>query len=222
MEEYKYPDWSNDYKQSADTTHKISCQLRVAPKYIKGMSKGQKKILFSNIIKAVSYWTGSTYVGYRKEPELEKAYQDFFKALYDFILSFRTMRKSVYRKCADMILYQGTVYRYLGHHSCDDNMDKIEPNYNDLYVSWSKEPENPYIESKLYGTITWMSADIQEPFYGIDLEGLEKSIYRLVGIKCSLTRGNEREVVCPTIKGCITEIKDIEPECEKGEEDDQT
>lgn len=222
MEEYKYPDCSNDYKQSADTTHKISCQLRVAPKYIKGMSKDQKKILFSNIIKAVSYWTGSTYVGYRKEPELEKAYQDFFKALYDFILSFRTMRKSVYRKCADMILYQGTVFRYLGHVFEENNIDKVEPIYNDIYVSWSKESPNYYIESKLYGTMTWISAEIKEPYFGIDLEGLEKSIYRLVGIKRILTRGNEREVVFPTIKECITEIKYIEPECEEGEEDDQT
>jgi hypothetical protein len=44
----------------------------------------------------------------------------------------------------------------------------------------------------------------------------------LVGIECSLTRGNEREVVFPTVEECISEIKYIEPEYEEDEEDDQT
>lgn len=222
MDEYKYPMCSDEYKESADITHRISCQLRTASKHIKGMTIDQATILFSNIIHAVNYWTGSTYVGSKKKPGLEKAYQAFFKALYDFILSFRTMDKPIFHECADMILYQGTVYRYLGHHSGDENKEKIEPTYNDIYVSWSKEPENSHIESKLYGTMTWMSADIQEPFYGIDLEGLEEAIYQLVGIECSLTRGNEREVVFPTVEECITEIKYIEPGYEEDEEDEQT
>ena len=139
MDEYKYPMWSDEYKESADITHRISCQLRTASKRIKAMTIDQATILFSNIIHAVSYWTGSTYVGSKKKPELEKAYQAFFKALYGFIISFRKMDKPVFHECADMILYQGTVYRYLGHHSCDDNTDKIEPNYNDIYPDTYKE-----------------------------------------------------------------------------------
>ena len=44
----------------------------------------------------------------------------------------------------------------------------------------------------------------------------------MVGIECSLTRGNEREVVFPTVEECITEIKYIEPEYEEDEEMDET
>ena len=213
MEKYDYPMWANEYKESADITHRIACQIRTATKRIakNSVSFDQATILFTNIINAVNYWTGSTYVGSRKKPELEKAFQAFFKASYDFVLAFKETGKPVFQESADMILYQGTLFRYLGHHSPEDNDCKVEPIYNDIYVSWSKENDNSYIKGKLYCTMTWMSAEIRDPNYGIDLEGLEEAIYRLVGIECRLTKGNEHEVVFPTIKECITEIKYIEP-----------
>lgn len=212
MEQYDYPMWADQYKESADITHRISCQIRTATKRITkdNVTYDQAKILFTNIINAIKYWTGSTYVGSKKQPELEKAFQAFFKALYDFVLAFKEIDKPAFQESADMILYRGTVFRYLGHHSYDNNEGKIEPVFNDIYVSWSKEADNPYIESKLHGTMTWMSAEIQEPYYGIDLEGLEEAIYRLVDIDCRLTRGNEREVVFQTIKECVREIKYLE------------
>ena len=35
---------------------------------------------------------------------------------------------------------------------------------------WSKQPQNHYIENKLYGTMTLLTCKVDEPYYGIDLE----------------------------------------------------
>ena len=64
----------------------------------------------------------------------------------------------------------------------------------------NKHPQNDYIESKLGGNITWLSCEITAPRYGIDLEAIKSS------------RGNEAEVVFPTIKECVTEIRYISEE----------
>ena len=205
MEQYDYPTWAEQWEESAEITHRISCQIQTATKQI--VNNNHAKIPFMNIINAICYWTGSTYVGSKKHPELEKAFQSFFVALYDLVLAFKMVDNPVFQKCADMILYRGMVFRYLGHDSCMESKGNVEPNFNDIYVSWSKQPDNPCIESKLYGTMTWMSAEIQEPYYGIDLDGLEKAINCLVGIECRFTRGNEQEVVFPTIEECVTEVK---------------
>ena len=76
----------------------------------------------------------------------------------------------------------------------------VKPSYDNIYVSWSKHPQNDYIESKLGGNITWLSCEITAPRYGIDLEAIKSS------------RGNEAEVVFPTIKECVTEIRYISEE----------
>ena len=44
-----------------------------------------------------------------------------------------------------------------------------EENHN-IYVLWSKQPQNHYIENKLYGTMTLLTCKVDEPYYGIDLE----------------------------------------------------
>ena len=99
---------------------------------------------------------------------------------------------------SDEVLYRGSLYRYLGKGSAEENADKrIEPQYDNIYVSWSKQPKNYYIESKLYGTMTLLTCKIDEPYYGIDLEAF------------GVVRGEEAEVVFPTIKETITEIRYI-------------
>ena len=69
--------------------------------------------------------------------------------------------------------------------------------YNNIYVLWSKQPQNHYIENKLYGTMTLLTCKVDEPYYGIDLE-----VFGVV-------RGQEAEVVFQTIKETITEIRYI-------------
>lgn len=45
--------------------------------------------------------------------------------------------------------------------------------------------------------MTWIEAEIKSPYFGIDLENM------------GISRGKEREVVFPTLKDCITNIKYI-------------
>jgi hypothetical protein len=107
-----------------------------------------------------------------------------------------------------MMMYHGTVYRYLGTHDSRNIRKKrrMEPIYNKIYVSWSKSESNSYILSKLYGPATWMRATIQAPYFGIDIHGFELWCQRWYGDSYYITRGDEREVVFPTIQECIDEI----------------
>lgn len=88
-------------------------------------------------------------------------------------------------------LYQGKVYRYLGYKNEPETKKYIIPEYNNIYVSWSKEKqESGYFKEKLKEPITRLEYEIIGDEYGIDLE------------KMDLSKGNEREVVFPTKQGC--------------------
>ena len=160
-----------------------------------GASKESLLDLGQDIGAICDFWTGKTYVGSPKSEPIKEAFQNFFVELMRLLLVMKDSKKDYEVRVANAMLFQGTVYRYLGHDYPSEEV--ITPQYNDVYVSWSKQPKNNYLESKLYGTMTWMSCDIQAPLYGIDL----------VSIGCS--RAFEEEVVFPTIEKYITEIKYI-------------
>lgn len=154
--------------------------------------------LYEDISEVCNFWTGKTYVGDRKDDEIAQVFQNFFETLMKLLFKMKDSEKNYESKFANTLLYQGKVYRYLGYCSSRDIKKKpIQPKYNEIYVSWSKEPKNGYIESKLYGKMTWIEAEIKPPYFGIDLEAIGSS------------RGNEKEVVFPTLKDCVTNIKYI-------------
>lgn len=162
-------------------------------------SRNDFKALFFDICQVLEVWTGKTFVGQKKSKRLENTYQRFFSSLMSFLLFIKDNSKKMNSDevmLSKQCLFKGVVYRYLG--SCfSSNRKTVEPKYNEIYVSWSKNPENSYLESKLYGPITWLKCEISEPYNGIDL-------------KCfGVSRGTEEEVVFPTIKECIKEIKVI-------------
>lgn len=140
--------------------------------------------------------------------------------MYEFIIECRNNDRYFNIERSSKILYRGIVYRYLGHQLGDipDN-SIVEPNYNDIYVSWSKNPKDTHIESKLRDPMTWIAAEIKEPYYGIDLVGLAEAISELVEVEHRIAIKDEREVVFPTIKECITEIKYIERKDEEYEDE---
>lgn len=154
------------------------------------------------------FWTGSTYVGSPKIDAVKYAFQSFFEEFMRLLINMKDSQKSFERKIANAMLFRGTVYRYLGTSNCL-NKRTVKPEFNDIYVSWSKCPNNSYLLNKLYGTVTFMTCQISDPLYGIDLDALG----------CSM--GEEKEVVFPTIKECITNIEYIEEE-EEVENYDQT
>jgi len=62
-------------------------------------------------------WTGHTYVGRKKDCDMEKFYQDFFVCIHKFLKyceknseKLSEMEKSF----AEKVMYRGIVYRYLG------------------------------------------------------------------------------------------------------------
>ena len=169
--------------------------------YIKNNNRNTKESfiqVLSNVEEVCNCWTGKTYVGQNKRQDLKNAYQDFFSNLMKMLLLCKTNKNPCENKVAEALLYQGKIYRYLGYGTPFGCKKKaIAPIYDGIYVSWSKEPKNSYIESKLYGEITWIEAEIKYPYFGIDLEAMESSV------------GNEKEVVFPTLKDCVTNIKYI-------------
>ena len=187
-----------------DDTKQIVKGIKEATDHIKSYynatntTKDMLLALGEDIEEICDFWTGNTYVGHPKNKKVKKAFQSFFESLMELLLKMKDSKKAFEKRVANSILYRGTVYRYLG--STDSVKKAIAPKYNKIYVSWSKNPENSYLESKLCGTMTWMSCNISAPYYGIDLEAIGSS------------RGNEAEVVFPTIKKCITEIKYISEE----------
>lgn len=163
-------------------------------------SKSRFSNLFQDIEKVCCFWTGNTYVGIPKNQSIKEAFQCFFTELMNVLLKMKESKTDYEVEKANLLLYRGNVYRYLGNGQPVNNASEIQPIYNDIYVSWSKQPENNYLLDKLYGTVTWMACKITSPLYGIDLEAMG----------CS--RGKEDEVVFPTIKEFITEIKYISEE----------
>ncbi len=189
--------WSNDtlqvIKAVNEATNNISVYYGSADN-----SANALKNLNEDVREVCNFWTGKTYVGDRKDDEIVQVFQNFFETLMKLLLKMKDSKKNCESKFAKAILYQGKVYRYLGYYSSRDIKKKaIQPKYNEIYVSWSKEPKNGYIESKLYGEMTWIEAEIKSPYFGIDLE------------KMGISRGKEREVVFPTLKDCVTNIKYI-------------
>lgn len=193
----------DDMNENAAKIHSVANQLRYASKVLQTIQSPESiegDTLLKNIIEVLNSWTGNTYVGHPKEKVLKKAFQVFFDGLFEFVLSCKDCRSITNHKMFEEALYHGTVYRYLGHGTCHntDISAPVEPTEDKTWVSWSKAPENAYIESKLYGTLTRLTCVIPEDRYGIDLEFF------------GVVRGNEEEVVFPTCLDLITKMEFIE------------
>lgn len=164
-------------------------------------NSNQLRDVLRDIYAVCKLWATNTYVGQPKPDDVREAFQSFFEALMAMLIKLKDSSITNERDLSTLLLYQGTVYRYLGTASSSDK--HVMPQYNDIYVSWSKKPRNSYFESKLLSPITWMACEIKEPRYGINLAAI-----------CSLE--GEQEVVFPTIQECITQI-----DYRKEEEDDE-
>ena len=121
-------------------------------------------------------WTDCTWVGQKKDVETGEMYQQFWMSLcyfIDILSKSKIPLSKVEQNFLDSVMYRGEVYRYLGYPS-PNQRKAIELKYNDIYVSWSKNKENLYLESKLYGKMTVLSGKIEEPHFGIDIECFDR------------------------------------------------
>ena len=149
--------------------------------------------LYDDLKAVCSFWTGKTYVGSPKDEPIKMAFQSFFEEFMQLLLFMNNSGADFEKRIADAMLYRGTVYRYLGKNYPSGEV--VVPNYDGIYVSWNKEAENSYLLGKLYGPITEITCEIKEPLYGIDLDILE------------CCRGNEKEVIFPTVEECVIKIE---------------
>lgn len=205
MNKVDFPLWDNEVEKSIAELNRVTAQIHNVRKKMKRndiiYGDDSFKIFYDNLCQTLNFWTGHTHVGHRKDKVLQKAFQTFFEALYDFLLFCQNEDDSFRHALRDLsneALYQGTLYRYLGHSSEDFDIDsKVKPEYNSIYVSWSKNTKIPYVENKLCGTMTLLTCNVEKPNYGIDLE-----VFGAV-------RGDEAEVIFPTIKDTITDVRYI-------------
>lgn len=201
-----------------DTTSLIRQYVDSRKSMVKFHSKQFNKIC-EQIYQVFKIWTGQTWVGEKKPEQVSQSFQNFFLALNDLICFIKINEGSASKKerrFAQLLSYHGVVYRYLGSSNVH-NKKVVTPEFNDIYVSWSKEKDNSYLKSKLYGPITCLSAEIFTPDFGIDLEGFEEFYIKIDPKNCGVTRGNEREVVFPTRQDLITDIQYIYDESDENE-----
>lgn len=199
MEKIKLGGWYiNDMNENAKKIMLVSEQIEATTcilRRTKDISPNNFNELYVNITEVLSNWTGNQSIGYDKEPVLKKAFQQFFKSLYAFILACSISKKHKLRKFANTAIYQGPLYRYLGNGDHENRNNKVIPEYNDIWVSWSKNKENSNIESKLYGIMTRLTCHTSQTLYGIDL----------AAFGCS--KVNEEEVIYPTIASQVENIE---------------
>lgn len=170
------------------------------------------KELCGLIVEVLYEWTGKTYVGIRKNEEFIMVYQTFFIELCKLIGVLSSNENSLMELEKEFIIsvkYKGKIYRYLGHGDLKNLENYIEPIYDGIYVSWSKEKENTYLESKLYGKTTRLYGIISEDSYGIDIEKFQEFYNKYFNENVYIAKAQEREVVYPTIKKAIYNIEYI-------------
>ena len=166
--------------------------------------------MICHIMAVLSKWTGETWVGHKKNKRTEMVFQNFFETfvgLIGYINFFEKKMSDTEKQLANMTVYNGVLYRYLGS-SSPCNKECVEIEYNDIYVSWSKNEQNDYIESKLYGPLLWIKAQTLPFDFAIDLEGVDKFYQKITGENKGVVRGKEREVVYPTKRECILEVEE--------------
>lgn len=196
FEEIQFSDWHDEFLEQYENILKIAERIHLFKTKLENHENIDiiSSVVWIDVVDLLNRWVNNTYIGEKKPQNFQNAFQKFFCELYDLLIAMSKSHIRKLSKFARATLYQGHVYRYLGHLSNSEKFDKIEPNFNNLYVSWSKEEHISYIESKLYGTITHITCDISGDNYGIDLT------------QFGISKKHESEVVFPTIKECIKKI----------------
>ena len=187
-------EWGDDEIHNSAEITLAADQIRSSYEKLKEqrcISRSDEDTYQRNVDTVLNYWVGNTYVGKRKSDCMKQAFQAFFDSLYDLLIFYKEHGDSNKKKFANETLYAGTLYRYLGHRTADAPQDNdiVQPVYDEIWVSWSKNKQNHYLESKLYRPITRITCKTKE-LYGIDLS--------ICGIS------NEAEVVYPTFENCHT------------------
>lgn len=179
--------------QVKDQIEKIVKKYEEMEEYEPMKLNEKHQVLIKNIRKILLYWTGYCSVGFPKNREFQKAYTIFFERLLEWLKKLKDSKNEEYRHFADEALFQGTVFRCI-HNENDYNKEPVL-RYENNFVSWSKNPHIIYFKQKIKGIKMYITCEIKDEYYGIDLEAFD------------VVAGEEAEVVFPTIKELITKTE---------------
>lgn len=188
----------SDDKTIIDDINLVSEQIKIlmTDSNDSKVSDDDVRIIENNVYEILYFWTECTYLGQEKSIKLSAAFNIFYTILLKYLISLRNVYPD-----SDLVhaLYQGKIYRVLGSSNPIENHKKIIPRYNNCFVSWSKNANipTPYMETKLYGPLTRLEAEITGDMYGIDLT--------VFGV----SKNDEEEIVFPSIKKTILNIEYI-------------
>ena len=136
------PMFSNDIKG-------ICNGLDIATKQIRKCidEEHMDKLCGQYICDACNFWKGNTYVGIKKDQIIQNAFQTFFEEFMKLLLTLKNSSSSTQldKDIANELLYQGEIFRYLGHGDSSKFNENLELQYNDLYASWSKNAQSNYL-----------------------------------------------------------------------------
>ena len=147
------------------------------------MDAGCFKFIISDVL---YYWVYKNKVGERKDKDIRIMYNNFFKVFLDILLKMKNSKDEEKSLLANKCLYQGDIYRTIGHKDYPSNID-IKIDYDDLYTHWSKKDTRNIvsIESEIYRNKKYLKTTIDNNHYGI-------YIAPFIGMK-----KDEEEVVFP-------------------------
>ena len=112
------------------------------------------EILCEGIAGFLAYWTDNTYVGNKKTSAETAIFQEFFRSLNSLVTLLKDEKISPTkeeRELVNSLVYNGKVYRYLGY-SSPTKKKHIEPIFNDVYVSWSKNKRTYVGVNRAFGS----------------------------------------------------------------------
>lgn len=184
----------DEYNKIANRIHAVALEIGIyiQKRKIINFDYDSFEIMYKKCTCVIQNWVGYTYVGEKKHEIIKNAFQHFFQMFYRLLVFFKNeSNEPIEIELANKGLYQGKLYRYLGTSLNSRKKSKIIVEYNDIYVSWTKQEHVDYLESKLHSNYIIISCEIKEPYYGIDLHNL------------GIGRDFEQEVVFPTIKELI-------------------
>ena len=161
------------------------------------------------IANSIKKWTNFGYVGYKKEELEEEIFQEFWDTLRDFVLfCARDDAKESEREFAESIICTGNIYRLIGNSSLREDKE-FELEYSELYVSWDKIEFNQSVYDCLCEPVFWIAAEIKWPEFGFDIKKFDRWYNKKFGDALQIAKDEEDEVVFPTIKENVLEIKKI-------------
>lgn len=85
--------WADETEKAITEIYRVKSQIQSVGNKLKtnNISNNDFQLFLDNVYQTLNYWTGNIYIGLKKDKAVQKAFQTFFEALYDFLLFVETL-----------------------------------------------------------------------------------------------------------------------------------